>query len=86
VIAKAQGPQRSNIDYLEMKILEARQALLEEGLPDTDMNIAMRLPLSRKGQTYTREWINRKRNDMRRRGITVRSMKFTLLDQISHFV
>lgn len=58
-------------DYLESKILQAREALLEEDLPDTDANIAARLPSSRKGNPYTREWINRVRNRMRRRGIEV---------------
>ncbi|MBM3131368.1 MAG: hypothetical protein FJ009_22435 [Chloroflexi bacterium] len=66
-----EGDDEDEGGCLESKILQARQALLDEDLPDTDANIAARLPPSRKGHPYTREWINRVRNRMRRRGIEV---------------
>ncbi|HLB49664.1 MAG TPA: hypothetical protein VJL59_21830 [Anaerolineales bacterium] len=56
-------------NHLESKILEVCRALKVEGLHPSDELVATRLPLSRKGTSYTREHICRVRNAMRKRGI-----------------
>lgn len=67
-------PKNANNDeltYDEQKILKAYNALLEDGLHPSDEAIAARLPLGRKGKPYSRETVNRKRQEMRKKGIQV---------------
>lgn len=66
-LSDGQGKQ-TETNYLEDKIREACKALQAEGLHPTDELVAARLPQSRKGQAYSREWVNKKRNEMRKRG------------------
>jgi hypothetical protein len=66
--AKAQPVK---LDYMETKILQACKDLRAEKMFPTDDLIAARLPYGQKGQPYTRETVNRKRNKMRERGIDV---------------
>ncbi len=69
-----EGAARARIElsYPEMKIKAAYDQIVAEGyLYPTDETIAARLPLSRKGQPYTRETVNRYRGKMRKRGIDV---------------
>ena len=67
----ATGAGDEQLNYLETKILEAVQALRREGQPTGDEYVAARLPMNSRGKSYSREWINRNRNAMRKRGIDV---------------
>lgn len=59
------------LNYIEEKILAAFSKLRDEGLHTSDEAIAAHLPESRKGQPYSRETVNRYRNNMRKRGFDV---------------
>jgi hypothetical protein len=69
--ARTVAQATDKLDYLESKILQAYHDLEKEDLSPTDERIAARLPESRKGQPYTRETVNRKRQAMRGRDIQV---------------
>lgn len=66
-----QQGETDELDYLEKKILMIVQPLRNDGQPTGDENVAARLPTNSRGRPYSREWINKKRNAMRKRGIDV---------------
>ncbi len=51
---------------LQSKIIDAVSSLRAEGLNPTDEMVATRVPASRNGLSYTREWINHQRGMLRK--------------------